>query len=247
MGTEFNPNLFTADTHSRVLKRVANSADGIANPAHAVAVGVAKPTGTQHSALIINATKGSPFEKGYRPTPGYDTDSGKDHVDAKPIKDSKDRPNEDRVKEVAMPNPKSTIYRLLFEQDDHGQYLSDAKGSQHFRMTPITDGTRASDAFMDTGVKPELSDNNEDDPSTHLCRIAEAADSAIEATDADTRDHFIKKICEHLEATAKAVRAKKHVRAEHSFKAPYRCSECGYRSMKELASCPAPNCTRGFY
>lgn len=161
---EFNPNQFTPQTRSAVLQGVANSSDGIANPAHALLVGVAPPrdeapmtflsnrgldaSGSDFRAEVgppadpktapINDKNGKPYNGLFVPPKG----SGELHLDRK----SFSRPlRGDKVKPAPMPTPSTTIEQWLADKlkpsgrFQHSRHASDPTDNLNNNYTPSED------------------------------------------------------------------------------------------------------------
>jgi hypothetical protein len=207
---DFDVNKFSQDTVSRNLRNTANSNANLNAPGVALSVGVAEPRkGTEHHAFLVRDWKG--VNGGDLPTNGdrskVASKPGERHlnrtgfragVDGRPAALA-DADTSDKVGAGEMYNPVSTIFKLLRDQDDHGNYKSDGKGSPHAKMPK-------SDAYVETGKVPKL-DDGEDETAGHLTRCCESLTRAAEAVDnRDAREAYLDQGCSHLEAAFKAHR-----------------------------------------
>lgn len=141
-------------------------------------------------------------------------------VDGKPAS-AVTRDHGDTVKDVKMPKPETTRYRLLYEQDDHGNYRSNSH-SAHFNSTTMgRQENEPSGAIVDTGKRPNLDDldgqrpplSDEDPCGTALNDAAISCDNAGLAKNYEEREGHLSAALEHID---RACRAHKSMKSSHS-------------------------------
>lgn len=121
----------------------------------------------------------------------------------------------DTVTVKAMPNPKPTLYHLLYESDDHGDYRSSG-GDSHMSLTSLharreetRPGARVEGGDGDT-------DSEEDKFGEHCQSCLEEMDAAIVSDDNyEAREAHLSKALEMIDAACKSHRQMKRDAHRH--------------------------------